>query len=134
MQKAVKLHFQFAHPSKEKLVRMIKESKDFCKKEFIDCPRKLQESCRKCEICWGYKRPYSRLVMRFPLANTFNEVFCMDLKECVHNNNWILILIDSAFPYSAACFVKSKNKNVIVQELCMIWIAYPVWMSKEYFQ
>ena len=73
-------------------------------------------------------------MIRFPLANTFNEVLCMDLKECVHNNNWILILIDSAFPYSAACFVKSNNKNVIVQELCMIWIAYPVWMSKEYFQ
>ena len=46
--KVVKLQCHIAQPSKEKLVKLIKKSKDFCDKEFVGCARKC---CRKCEIC-----------------------------------------------------------------------------------
>ena len=72
----MKLHHQFAHVSKEKLSRLIKESKDSCFKEFTDCVRK----CCKCEICKRYKRTNGRPVVGLPLASSFNEVVCMDLK------------------------------------------------------
>ena len=121
MKKAGKLHRQFAHASKEKLVKLIKESKDFCDKEFIDC---VKECCIKCEICKKYKRPYRRPVVGLPLASEFNEVVCMDLKEYIHNKIWILHLIDSASRYSAACLVKTKKKDVIIKEIYRIWIAY----------
>lgn len=47
----------------------------------------------------------------------------MDLKEYVHNKIWILHLIDSACQYSAACFVKSKNKHIVL-EIYTNWIVY----------
>ena len=67
----VKLHSQFAHESKEKLVRLTQENKDYCDKEFTgDCGRIAFSKYFQCSIC-------------------------IDLKECVHKKIWILYLTDS---------------------------------------
>ena len=100
LKKAMKLHRQFAHASKEKLIKLVKESKEFNDKEFIKC---IEEYCDSCEICRKYKRPYHKPIVGMPIANEFNEVLCMDLKEYKHNKVWILHLIDAATRYFAAC-------------------------------
>ena len=91
MRKAMKLHRQFLHASKEKLCKLVKESKDFSDKEFLDI---IEECCDSCEICQKFVRPSLRPIAGLNLANNFNQVACMDLKEHIHNESWILHLID----------------------------------------
>jgi hypothetical protein len=119
--KAMKLHKQFSHASKEKLLKLVKSSKGFKDKEFLEC---IVECCNTCPICKKFQRPPLRPVVTLPLANDFNEVVCMDLKEHIHNKSWILHLIDSATKYSVGRIVYSKKKGEIVQNVFSCWIAY----------
>ena len=120
MDKAKKLHRQFSHASKEKLLKLLKSSK--CDdKEFMQC---IEKCCDECQLCRQYKKAPLRPAVGLPLADNFNQVVCMDLKEYVHNVKWIFHLLDSATRYSAACMIESKHKNVIVKSIFRIWIAY----------
>ena len=110
-QKAMKLHKQFSHPSKERLLQLVKRSKGFKDKEFLEL---IEECSETCSICKQFKRPSLRPVVTLPLANDFNQVVCMDLTELVHNKTWILHLIDSATKYSAGKIVNSKKKEEIM--------------------
>ena len=58
----------------------------------------------------------------FRLADKFNGVICMDLKEYIHNKIWILHIIDAATRYSAACLINTKDKNVVVSRIFQIWV------------
>ena len=120
MAKAKKLHRQFSHPSKGKLRKLLINSK--CDdKEFLQC---VEKCCDECQLCQQYKKAPLRPAVGLPLADDFNQVVCMDLKEYVHNVKWILHLLDSATRYSAACTIESKHKNVIVKNIFRLWIAY----------
>ena len=121
MSKAIKLHRQFAHASKEKLVKLIKSSAIPDDKEFLKC---IEECCDTCETCVKYKRPFHRPIVCLPLADRFNQVFCMDLKEFQHHQSWIFHLIDAASRYSVACIINSKKKELILQKIFRFWIAY----------
>ena len=77
-----------------------------------------------CDFCLKRKRPPPRPIVGLPLANMFNDVVCMDLKEYRHNKSWILHIIDSATKYSAACLISSKHQDVIVSYLFRIWFPY----------
>ena len=113
MAKAKKLHRQFSHASKEKLRKLLINSK--CDdKEFLQC---VEKCCDECQLCQQYKKAPLRPAVGLPLADDFNQVVCMDLKEYVHNVKWILHLLDSATRYSAACIIESKHKNVIVKNI-----------------
>ena len=120
-EKAMKLHRQFSHASKEKLIKLVKNSKDFNDEQFIN---DIKDCCEKCEICKNFKRPPLRPVVNFPLGGEFNQVVCMDLKEVVHNKSWFLHLIDSFSGYSAARIVYSKKKEEIIEKIFESWIAY----------
>ena len=100
----MKLHRHFSHASKEKLCNLVKESKDFSDKDFLDI---IEECFDSCEICQKFVRPALRPVVGLNLANNFNQVVCMDLKEHIHNESWILHLIDAAMRYSAACLINT---------------------------
>ena len=118
--KAVKLHKQFSHASKEKLTKLLKDGG--CKDaEFL---RIVAECCQDCEVCHKHRKAPLKPIVCFPLATKFNEVVCMDLKEFKHLEVWILHLIDASCKYSAACLIKSKQKNVIVAAIFRMWIAY----------
>ena len=80
--KAKKLHCQFVHASKEKLLKLVRNSKDFIDKEFERC---IEQCCDQCEIRKKYKRPSPRPTVGLPLADNFSQVVCMDLKEYEHN-------------------------------------------------
>lgn len=120
-EKALKLHKQFSHASKDKLCKLVKESKGFCDPEFLEI---LSKCCDDCELCQKFKKPPLRPVVGMPLANDFNQVVCMDLKEHVHNKSWVLHLIDAFSRYSAACIVTSKTQEEIMNKIFLMWIAY----------
>ena len=75
--KAMKLHCQLCHASKDWLVELLKDSgcddKKFLKM-IVDC-------CDNCEFCLKFKKPFSRPVVSFPVSDRFNEYVHMDLKE-----------------------------------------------------
>ena len=120
LKKALKIHRQFSHASKEKLVKLLKNGG--CEDaEFLEC---IAECCDKCETCQHFKKPPLKPIVAFPAAGQFNELVCMDLKEHVHTKVWILHLIDAASRYSAACLIKSKRKEVVVAAIFRIWITY----------
>ena len=110
MKKAMKLHKQFSHASKEKLLQLLKDS-GCVDEEFKKC---VEEYCDSCELCQQYKKPPLRPIVSLPLAQKFNQCVCMDLKEFKHNKVWILHLIDAATIYYAACLINTKKKEDIV--------------------
>ena len=104
MGKAMKIHRQFSHASKEKLTKLLKNGG--CEDaEFLEC---LSECCDKCSTCQQFKKPPLRPIVGFPVTSKFNEMVCMDLKEHEHTKVWILHLIDSASRYLAACLITSS--------------------------
>ena len=58
------------------------------------------------------------------LADNFNQVVCIDLKEHIHNKVWILHLIDAATRYSAACLIRTTHPDEINRRVYLIWIKY----------
>ena len=119
--KAMKLHRQFAHASKERLCKFVNESPSFNDAVFL---KMIKKCCDSCKFCLKRKPPPLRPVVGLPLANVFNDVVCMDLKEHIHNKSWILHIIDSATKYSAACLISSKHQDVIVSCIFRIWFTY----------
>ena len=118
---AIKLHRQFAHASKEKLCKLAKNSKDYNDNKFLNM---IEKFCDSCEVCMKLRRPSLRPIVGLSLADTFNDVVCMDLKEHIHNQSWILHMIDSATKYTAACLISNKHQDTIVRSIYMIWICY----------
>ena len=119
--KAKKLHIQFAHASKERLCRLVKESPTFNDSSFL---KMIEKCCDSCDFCLKRKRPPLRPVVGLPLANVFNKVVCMDLKEHIHHKTWLLHIIDSATKYLAACLISSKHQDVIISSIFRIWFSY----------
>ena len=121
LKKAKKLHVQFVHAPPDKLIKLVKDSKDYSDENFERCIKEISETCK---FCLEHKRPYRRPVVELPISNTFNEVVCMDLKEYKHNKIWIFHLIDSKTRYSAASLIKSKHKDTVVKEIYKLWVTY----------
>ena len=118
--KAIKLHKQFAHASKEKLMNLVKKTKSFNDKEFIQL---IEIVCDECVTCRKFKKPSLRPVVGMPLGDRFNHTVCMDLKEYEHNKSWIFHLIDSTTRYSQARLIHTKNKEVIIRNIYLMWIS-----------
>ena len=120
MEKAKKLHRQFAHASKEKLVKLLRDGG--CKdKEFM---KMVETCCETCSFCQKFKLSKPRPIVGLPKADKFNQVVSMDLKEVEKGKLWILHLVDNATRYTAATLISSKKKEVIVRKIFQIWLAY----------
>ena len=87
---ATKLHRQFAHPSAERLKKLIKDARQD-DEELMEAVEKIT---KECDICIQYKKPCPRPVVTLPLASVFNETLSMDLKKWhgVH----FLVMVDLA--------------------------------------
>lgn len=119
--KAIKLHRQFAHASKEKLVGLVRSSKAFSDKEFLQL---IHEVCDECQVCLKFRKPPIRPVVGMPLGRRFNDTVCLDLAEYEHHKSWVLHLIDSTTRYSQAKLITSKKKEVIIENIYLMWISY----------
>ena len=118
--KALKLHRQMCHASSERLQRLLKNA-GCVDKEF---GKEINNVCENCDFCRKYKRPYSKPVVGFPVAEEFNQIVCIDLKEVRKGALWIVHMIDAATRYTAASLIQSKNKDLVVSHIFQIWIAY----------
>ena len=119
-QKAVKLHRQMCHASSDRLLRLLKNS-GCTDTEFM----KLVEECvQSCEFCRKYKKPFLKPVVGFPVAQDFNHVVFVDLKEIEKGKLWFLHLIDGATRYTMAVLINTKKKEVVVDRIFQCWIAY----------
>lgn len=107
MAKALKLHRQFGHASADKLVKLLNDSniKDAALSKCV------QEVCNNCELCRKYKPAPLKPTVSLPLASSFNQVVCLDLKEYKHNKQWIPHMIDASTRYSAARLISTKRKD-----------------------
>ena len=103
------------------LKKLAKESKNFNDTDFL---KAIDDACDNCEVCEQFKRPPLRPVVGLRLADNFNETVCMDLKEHVHGQSWILHLIDAATRYSTASLIYSKRQEEVVKKIFNIWISY----------
>ena len=115
---ARKLHSQFAHPSADRLIKLISAAGRGNDRQLIHEIKSLSESC---EICQVYKKPPNRPVVGMPLATEFNQVVAMDLK--MFEGKWILHLIDHVSRFSAASFVSSKKPDEIISKIFKCWIS-----------
>ena len=100
--------------------KLVKES-DMNDKEFLAC---IGHVCKTCNICVAYKAAPLKPVVSLPLANKFNQVVCLDLKEYVHNKVWILHMIDAATRYSQARLITTKRKEEISKQIFEMWISF----------
>ena len=84
----LKLHRQFAHPPKNRLIALLKDA-DVWKEEYEEIIEQINE---ECELCNNYAKTPSRPVVGTPVASKFNEKVAMNLK--LLNGRWILHIID----------------------------------------
>ena len=117
--KAIKLHRQLCHASKDRLVKLLKDS-GCDDKKFL---KMIVDYCDNCKFCSEFKKPFSIPVVRFPVSDRFNEYVSMNLKEAQKGKLWILHLIDTATSYTAACLIRTKKRVVchILDMGCLLW-------------
>ena len=115
---AVKLHAQFGHPPKSRLVKLLERAGYGNDKELLDQVTLVYKSC---SICQQYQKPTPRPCVSLPHADQFNETVAMDLKS--FNGHIILHLIDHLTRYSAAWVCKSKAPKEIVSGIMRCWVS-----------
>ena len=112
----LKLHRQFAHPPKNRLIALLKDA-DIWKEEYEEIIEQINEECELCKI---YAKTLSRPVVGMPMASKFNEKVAMDLK--LWNGRWILHIIDMWSRYTLSTFVDRKRPANIIDALVTQWI------------
>ena len=113
---ATKLHRQFAHPSAERLKKLIKDARQD-DEELMEAVEKIT---KECDICIQYKKPRPRPVVTLPLASVFNETLSMDLKKWhgVH----FLVMVDLALRFCTATIIPDKSAETVVTAIFRFWI------------
>ena len=117
---AQKLHRQFAHPTKEKLLKMLNlAGEEWNTNQTLK--DEIKNVTENCETCKRYKKPPSRPVVGLPTATEFLETVAMDLK--FYHGKIILHLIDHCTRLSASTLIPNKNPETIVKAIFKIWIS-----------
>ena len=88
---AIKLHRQFAHPSKGRLIDLINKAGDHWSQN-SELIQEVNDISDNCDICKKYKKTPARPVVGLPMASSFLETVALDLKD--YKGNLIIHLID----------------------------------------
>ena len=120
-----KLHKQFVHPPKKKLITLIKDAGAW-KENLIEDIDKIYQSCQTCK---QYAKTPARPVVSMPMAKGFNEKVAMDLKVW-KDGKYILHMVDMFSRLSVSVFVQSKQPKEIVDKVMKHWVA--VWGLMKY--
>ena len=115
---ATKLHMQFAHPSAERLIRLINRSEH---KNDSVLKNEIHSITDACDVCKRFKRAPSRPVVSLPLSSEFNELVAMDIK--FYQSVPLLHIIDSCTRYSMAVVLKNKQSKEVIDAIFKYWIA-----------
>ena len=105
---ALKLHRQFGHPGAERLIRMLRNA------EMLDCvmEKEIRNVTENCDVCIKHKRPTPRPVVSVQMAEKFNEVIAMDLKQV--RQHLFLVIVDLATRYCVASVINKKSARTVV--------------------
>ena len=113
----IKLHRQFAHPTEEKLVSLLKDANVWSE----DLKPILTELYVNCQMCKTYKKTPPRPVVAMPMAQSFNEKVAIDLKKW-GDDGWLLHMIDMWSRLSVSTVIKRKLSSVIIDNIMKHWI------------
>ena len=109
----LKLHQQFAHPPKKRLVALLKDAGGW-REEYDDHLLEIQS---KCELCKVYAVTPPRPVVSMPMAKELNEKVAMDLKQ--YKDRW---MIDMWFRYTVSVFIRRKKPSNVIEATMKNWI------------
>ena len=113
----LKLHRQFAHPPKKRLVNLMKDA-GVWQEEYEEV---VEEINQKCDICKEFAKTPPRPVVGFPMASKFNEKVAMDLKSW--NGKWILHIIDMWSRLTVSTFIDRKKTSEVIDKIMSNWIS-----------
>ena len=113
---AVKIHKQFGHATGLRLKKLLKDA-GVSDKELLKI---VEEVCNHCQLCLRYRKSSPKPIVIMPVAKVFNDSVAMDIKDI--SSKHVLHLIDHATRYSAACVVRSKHRDTIIDNILKIWI------------
>ena len=115
---ALKLHAQFGHPTKSKLVKLVERAGRSNDHKLI---KEIGKVTEECQICKQFSKPSPKPIVGLPHASEFNEMVAMDLK--FFDGHIILHLIDHLTRFSAATILKSKQPDEIISGLMRCWLS-----------
>ena len=117
---AKKLHRSFAHPSSEKLIKLVNSAGPQWS-ENNELKTLIKQTTEECQTCKIFKKPPPRPVVALPMSSKFQEVVAMDLK--FYQGKIILHLIDLFSRLSAAIIIPNKSRDTIIKGIFRIWIS-----------
>ena len=112
----LKLHRQFAHPPKKRLIALMKDA-GVWQEHYKETMAQIEE---KCELCKIYAKTPSRPIVCMPMATKFNEKVAMDLKQW--KSRWILHTNDMWSRYTMSIFIDRKKPSNVIDNLMTHWI------------
>ena len=112
----LKLHRQFAHPPKKRLIALLKVA-GVWQEHYEETVTQIEE---KCELCKIYAKTPSRPIVGMPMATKFNGKVAMDLKQW--NSRWILHIIGMWSRYTLSIFIDRKIPSNVIDTLMIHWI------------
>ena len=112
---AIKLHWEFAHPSPEKLLKLLNSAADPWQSD-EELKKLIKKVSDECAICTIYRKTPKRPAVGLPVASSFQKCIGMDLKFRI-----LLHFIDHATRLSVPGFVKSKETEVILKSQIQIY-------------
>ena len=91
----------------------------------------IEHISENCEVCERFKWTPSRPVVCMPLANKFNQVVAMDLKQ-FRDGIYFLHLIDLFSRFSLSQVITRKLPSVIIDTVIKTWIASGLRAPKKF--
>ena len=101
-----KLHKQFVHPSKKRLIALMEDA-GVWRKEF---DADLETIHNRCHICKLYAKTPARPIVSIPMATSFNEKVAMDLKPWKDGKNTLhMVDMFSRFECTGISFCEEQT-------------------------
>ena len=117
---AKKLHRCFAHPSADRLLRMLNAAGEKWAGN-TELKNEIKRITEECDVCKIFKKAPARPTVGLPMSEKFNDIVAMDLK--FYKDSIILHLVDLCTRLSAAAFVHNKQASIIIKALFQMWIS-----------
>ena len=114
---ASKLHKQFAHPTAEKLIKLLRNAN----KSSDNLENEIKTYSKNCEICFKLQKPKPTPVVAMPLATDFNGAVAIDLKYW-QKSVLFMVMVDLATRFCSAAVITDKRPSTILKALFTHWI------------
>lgn len=115
---AKKLHRQFAHPSADRLKKLLKNAG----RNDEGLLRSIDKMTDNCDTCKRFKKPPPRPIVSMPLGNSFNDTVSADLKKW--KGVYFLVFVDVFSRYCQAVVIHNKLPATIITAFFTNWICF----------